>query len=139
MRTHVCLPSCFLFVRKAQHLCPRSRVDSCREMPKKMPPAAKRTVLTFVVALVVMQMSAAYSGIEHILGTVMEASPSAITVLTGENKIVVVRINSKTQFTKPGARITEQDIKRGDRVVIDAKREGDRLVAHTVRIKSLTK
>jgi hypothetical protein len=76
----------------------------------------------------------AHGGLVHVLGTVSETSPSTVTVTTTENKKVVVALDAKTQFVKSGVNVTAQDVKVGDRVVIHAKKDGDKLLAQTIQV-----
>lgn len=99
-----------------------------------MIPAIKRTLLTVIAIPLLMQLLFAHGGFEHVLGTVTEATTTDITVKTTEGKTVTVTVDPKTQFTKAGATVTVQDVKPGDRVVIHAKKDGDKLTAQTVQI-----
>jgi len=94
----------------------------------------KRALLIAIATPLLMQVVFAHGGLEHVLGTVVEASPASITVKTNEGKTIKVNVDAKTQFTKAGANITAQEVKPGDRVVIHAKKDGDTLLAQTVQI-----
>lgn len=96
----------------------------------------KRPFWGAITAVLLMQIVFAHGDLQHVLGTITEASPTSLTVRTAENRTVVVELDSKTQFTKAGANIAAQDLKPGDRVVIHAKKDGNRLVARTVQIGS---
>ena len=97
-------------------------------------PIVKRMLVVGISTVLLMQLAVAHGGLVHVLGTVAETSQSTVTVTTTGNKKVVVTIDAKTQFTKSGVSATAQDVKVGDRVVIHAKKEGDKLLAHTVQI-----
>ena len=94
----------------------------------------KQALLIAITTPLLMQVVFAHGGLEHVLGTVVDASPASITVKTSEGKTVKVNVDAKTQFTRAGANIAAQDVKPGDRVVIHAKKDGDTLLAHTVQI-----
>lgn len=94
----------------------------------------KRMLSIAIAAPLLMQLVFAHGGLEHVMGTVTEASAASVTVKSTDGKTVIVTIDSKTQFTKAGANVTAQDVKPGDRVVIHAKKDGDKLIAQTVQI-----
>lgn len=75
----------------------------------------------------------AHGGEEHVTGTVQKISATSITVETAKKETKEVAITDKTAFTKSGAPAKWSDLKVGDRVVINAETEKDRLVAHTVK------
>ena len=75
----------------------------------------------------------AHGGEEHVMGTVQKISATSITVETAKRETREVAITDKTAFTKSGASAKWSDVKVGDRVVIHAEKEKDKLVAHTVK------
>ena len=77
----------------------------------------------------------AHNGMEHVMGTVTQTSADSITVKT--TKGALVTIASDTQFMKDKAEVKIGDVKVGDRVVIEAKKDpkdATELVAHMVMI-----
>jgi hypothetical protein len=79
----------------------------------------------------------AHNGVEHVMGTVTAVTDSSITVDTLKHTSVAVLLDASTKFTKNDAAITRQDVKVGDRVVIDAKEASDKkLVGVAVKLGS---
>jgi hypothetical protein len=76
----------------------------------------------------------AHGNQRHVMGTVKAISGNSITVrTTGKTpKDVTVLVVASTQFMKSGAAASLQDLKIGDRVVIHAKPNGDKLEASMV-------
>lgn len=70
---------------------------------------------------------------QHVIGTVTSISSNSITIQTTANASVTVAITSDTQFFKGNSASSAQELKVGDRVVIHAKKNGDKLEAHTVK------
>ncbi len=76
----------------------------------------------------------AHGGLEHVIGTVVKISDSAISVKTLAGKIVEVAFDEKTTYTRAKIGIDKRSIKEGDRVVIHAAEIKEKLVARTVEI-----
>lgn len=78
--------------------------------------------------------SLAHNGMEHLMGTVKAVSANSITVQTvgKESKEITIALLPSTKFTKDGADTPRTDLKVGDRVVVHAKPNGDKLEAVTV-------
>jgi starvation-inducible outer membrane lipoprotein len=83
-----------------------------------------------------MNLAFAHGDEQHVMGTVSNVTDSAITVTTTNGKSVDVTLTSQSTFIKDGKTITAKDIKLGDRVVIHAKKNGDKLEAASVQIGS---
>jgi len=75
----------------------------------------------------------AHGNEQHVIGTVAKISSDSITVKTTANAMVTVSVASATEFTKGTSPAKIADLKVGDRVVIHADKDGDKLVAHTVQ------
>ena len=92
--------------------------------------------LTVVLALILgPAIVYAHNGVEHVMGTVTAVTDSSITVDTVKHTSVTVLIDASTKYTKNDAKITRQDVKAGDRVVIDAKENSDKkLVGVAVKL-----
>lgn len=71
---------------------------------------------------------------QHVMGTVTRITDSTITVKTTDARSVDVSLTTDTKFTREGQPASAKDIKQGDRVVIHAKKNGEKLVATTVII-----
>ena len=76
----------------------------------------------------------AHNGEEHVTGTVAKISENSVTVNTTQGKTVEVALEAKTAFTKASQPLAKSDLKVGDRVVIHAAGEHDKLIAHTVQV-----
>ena len=94
----------------------------------------KRLLGLFASILLVASMAFAHGNEQHIMGTVSNVTDSAITVATTDGKSVDVALTSQTTFSKNSKTITAKEIKKGDRVVVHAKKNGDKLEAASVRI-----
>jgi hypothetical protein len=94
--------------------------------------------VTAVLALMLGSAIAyAHNGVEHVMGTVTAVSDASITVDTVQHKAVNVLLDASTKFTKNDSKMARQDLKVGDRVVIDAKENSDKkLVGVTVKLGS---
>jgi hypothetical protein len=79
-------------------------------------------------------LALAHGNEQHVMGTITIISGDAITIQTIAKKNTIVYVNAKTKFTKAGAAATRDDLKVGDRVVVHASKEGDKLVAHTLAL-----
>jgi hypothetical protein len=66
-----------------------------------------------------------------------EVTSDLITVRTMANTIVTVGIATETEFTKGNSHAKIAELKTGDRVVIHAKKEGNKPVAHTVHFGTI--
>lgn len=94
-----------------------------------------RSILAAVVGLTLLSgLAIAHGGLEHVTGTVASISDTSITVKTTAGKMVEVLLDAKTTFAKSEQPIQKSEIKVGDRVVIHAAKNGDKLTAHTVAI-----
>lgn len=79
--------------------------------------------------------SFAHNGNEHVMGTVTAISANSITVqpTAKDAKPATVAVVSSTMFMKSSAHASLQDLKVGDRVVIEAKdNKDDKLEAISV-------
>lgn len=76
----------------------------------------------------------AHGGEEHVIGTVLKVSPTAITVKTTAGKMVDVLMDTKTTFARADQPVQRTDIKVGDRIVIHAVEVDEKLTAHTVQV-----
>lgn len=91
---------------------------------------------SFVVAtmavLMISSFALAHGNEQHVLGTVSQISNNSITVRTVKGQMITVEVTGKTEFTKSGNKVALSDLKVGERVVIHAEKNKDRLQAHTV-------
>ena len=94
----------------------------------------KRLLGLIASILLIASFAFAHGNEQHVMGTVSKVTDSAITVTTTDGKSIDVALTSETTFTKDGKTITAKKVKQGDRVVIHAKKNGDKLEAASVRI-----
>jgi hypothetical protein len=94
----------------------------------------KRFLCLTASIVLVASLAFAHGNEQHIMGTVSKVSDSSITITTTNGTSVDVALTSQTAFTKNGKTITAQQIKQGDRVVIHAKKNGDKLEAASVQL-----
>lgn len=78
----------------------------------------------------------AHGNEEHVIGTVASISKTSITVHTTKNETKEVAITDKTTFETQKGPAKAEDVKVGDRVVIHADKQGEKLVAHVVKFSS---
>ena len=76
----------------------------------------------------------AHGGDEHVMGTITKITGKSITVETKDKKSIEVRLTPDTKYVKGEQAAALKELKVGDRVVINAKKSGDKLVATMVKI-----
>jgi hypothetical protein len=96
----------------------------------------KKLSLAIASILLAASFAFAHGNERHVIGTVSKVTESSITVTTTDGKSVEVTLTPQTTFAKEGKAITAKEIKEGDRVVIHAKKNGEKLEATTVQIGS---
>jgi hypothetical protein len=89
-------------------------------------------ILAIMVVALVPAIASAHGGEEHVIGTVMKISDTAVSVKTTAGKTVNVGFDAKTICTRGEQAIRKTDLKIGDRVVIHAEEVNEKLVAHTI-------
>lgn len=94
----------------------------------------KRRVILWALLITSTGILAAHGNEQHIMGTVSNISDSAITVKTADGNTVVVLLTPQTTFSRDGQSITARQIQPGSRIVVHAKKNGDKLEATTVQI-----
>ena len=93
----------------------------------------KRAAALAALLLALSVMVLAHGKEKHMMGKVTSMSGNSITVETTDKKSVTVEVTDKTKFEKSGAAATLKDLKVGDKVVVHANAEGDKLIANEVR------
>ena len=95
--------------------------------------------LAMVVALLVLTagLALAHGDVEHVLGVVTKVSSDAIEVKTAEGDVVTVAVDANTKFSRGRALAKLADVKEGGRVVIDAAKNGDKLLATVVKLPAV--
>jgi hypothetical protein len=94
----------------------------------------KRTLAVGSVVFLFAVLAFAHGNEQHVIGTITAISGDAVTVQTVTKQSTVVYLSGNTKFTKSGAAATRDELKVGDRLVIHAQKEGDKLMAHTVAL-----
>ena len=100
----------------------------------------KRTLLLLMGAVVFAGLAFAHGDEQHVMGTVTKITDATITVEVAPKKgeiqktSVTVNVIASTKFEKMDAAATIKDLKVGDRVVIHAAKNGEKLQAHLVKI-----
>ncbi|HEY6251892.1 MAG TPA: DUF5666 domain-containing protein [Candidatus Angelobacter sp.] len=89
------------------------------------------TIPTLILLFAILAF--AHGNEEHVIGRVASISKTSITVHTLKNETKEVAITDKTTFQGQSGPAKAEDVKVGDRVVIHAGKDGEKLVAHTVR------
>ena len=93
----------------------------------------KKHAAIFLMIVFIASFAFAHGNEEHVMGTVAKISSNSITVQTTNNETKEVAVTEKTSFENAGAPGKLDELKVGDRVVIHAGKEGNKLVAHTVK------
>ena len=68
------------------------------------------------------------------MGTVRSVGANMISVKQTNGHSVDVRLDAKTTFTRGPETLQRNDVKTGDRVVIEASKHDSYLVAHQVKL-----
>src|SRR5262245_5862504 len=77
----------------------------------------------------------AHGGFEHVMGTVKAVTAQTVTVETTAHKMVEVKLDAKTKYTRNDKVAAFADMKVGDRVMIDAKEEANKsLTADSIKL-----
>jgi hypothetical protein len=89
---------------------------------------------SLIAALALASLAFAHGGFEHVLGAIAKISPDSVSVETKDGKVVAVGLTAKTTYTRDSKKVTAADAKVGDRVVVDATKEGTKLVAASLKL-----
>jgi hypothetical protein len=79
----------------------------------------KRFALFVAMFVLVGTLAFAHEGNEHVRGVVTQVSAQSVTVQTAPNVTKTLTLSDKTTFKKAGKVARLEDVKVGDRVVID--------------------
>ena len=93
----------------------------------------RRLSLSLVVTLFFSSLVFAHGNEKHVMGTVKSIGPDSISVETTGHKMETVQVTKDTQFVRGEKPSNLQELQVGDRVVIHAKPEGDKLNAAEVK------
>src|SRR5215813_10246818 len=93
-----------------------------------------RTAIGLMLVILLASYAFGHGDEKHVMGTVTKIDGDTISVQTPSAGEKTVNIGTGTKFLKGQAAATQQDLRVGDRVVIHAKPNGDRLEATEVKI-----
>ena len=96
-----------------------------------------RIIGMITLVLLSVTMLFAHGDEKHVMGTVTKVKDSSITVKDTNGKSIDVAITSTTKFMKNDKAITAKDIREGDRVVVNAKTDGNKLEATMVKLGAM--
>ena len=91
-------------------------------------------VLTFASLGSFSTFAFAHGGYEHVMGTVQSIGANVISVKQVNGRTVDVRLDATTAFTRGADVLHKNDVKTGERVVIEASKHDSYLVAHQVKL-----
>ena len=94
-----------------------------------------RIAMLMMCASLLTVLTLAHNGMEHVMGTVKTISSNSVTVETAaqDPKTIIIALLPSTKFLKSGADASLKDLKVGDRVMVETKRNGsDKLEAVSV-------
>jgi hypothetical protein len=97
-------------------------------------------ILMFVIAMAVM----AHGDKKHVMGILQSVSADAVTVKTGDGKIVTVRLTATTMYVMKDGKSADgtpakfSDLTTGQRVIIHATPKGNDLLADEVKFAPAT-
>lgn len=93
-----------------------------------------RKAITLFLSLVLFAAVAfAHGDEQHLRGTITKVADKLITIENKDKKTAEVSITADTKFMNGQVAAALKDLKVGDRVVINAKKSGDKLVATMVK------
>ena len=90
--------------------------------------------LTFAALGLFSTSAYAHGGYQHVMGTVQSVGADVISVKQTNGRTMDVRLDAKTTFTRGSEVLQRNDVKTGDRVVIEASKHDSYLVAHQVKL-----
>ncbi len=74
----------------------------------------------------------------HIMGKVRAVDGSTLLVEEKGGKEQTIALDAKTRFDKGGTSAAVTDLQVGERVVVHARKEGDKLIAETIKFGERT-
>lgn len=95
-----------------------------------------KQIATFCLTLALLAFTGAmfaHGGMEHVMGTIVKFDNNVLTVKTAKGDVDVM-VNEKTGITNKGQAAQTADLTPGTRVAVEAMKDGQNLVAHTVKL-----
>ena len=90
--------------------------------------------LTFAALGLFSTSANAHGGYEHVMGTVQSVGANMVSVKQANGHTVDVRLDAKTTYVRGPETLHWNDVKTGDRVVIEASKHDSYFVAHQVKL-----
>jgi hypothetical protein len=91
----------------------------------------------FLLVFAALAPAFAHGDFDHIRGTVVRVTNNVLTIKTTRGK-VDVRLDNHTDLTRNDQKAQLADLKRDARVIVDVPKGDKELVAHSVRIGTIT-
>ena len=91
----------------------------------------------FLLVFAALAPAFAHGDFDHIRGTVARVTNHVLTIKTTKGK-VDVRLDNHTDLTRNDQKAQLADLKRDTRVIVDVPKGDKELVAHSVRIGTVT-
>ncbi|ACD84276.1 DUF5666 domain-containing protein [Candidatus Methylacidiphilum infernorum] len=98
-----------------------------------MKPFQILTLIAFLVMILSPRLAFAHGNLEHILGTVSSVSDKTLVVETKKGELKTIELSDSTQYIYKGNSASLDQLKKGMRVVIHAKKKGDKWEAKEVK------
>ena len=98
-----------------------------------------RRMLGLVAALALATPALAHEAGGHNRGTVERITSSELALKTSDGHPVVYKLTPETRFERGGAAISSEDVKVGERAVVEGKGHGADLTASKVRVAPATR
>jgi cell division protein FtsL len=99
----------------------------------------KRIILLVAMLVLAAGTAFAHGKEQHVMGKVTAMTDSSITAQTKAKEPVTVYIMAETKYEKSSAAASMKDLKVGDRVVIHARKMGDKFMANEVHFGVMAK
>jgi Cu/Ag efflux protein CusF len=95
---------------------------------------AQAAVLALALGVGAAGVVMAHDGMEDIQGTVQKVDAKSVSVKTTKGKMMDVKLDASTEFTRGKAEAKQTDLQAGDKVVIHAMEMNGALTAHLVQL-----
>lgn len=93
-----------------------------------------KSLMVAALSLVMATAAFAHGDMEHILGTVAAVSDDSITVKLSSGESREVAVDGSTKFLRGGVAVALSDVHVGDRIVVHASKQGDKVLAAQVQL-----
>ena len=100
------------------------------------PPDGRLSIVLLVFAALVPAF--AHGGFDHITGTIVKVANNVLTIKTTKGN-VDVKLDNHTDLTRNDQKAQLADLKCDARVIVDVPKGDKELVAHSVKIASVTR